>query len=111
LERRPRARSQDERAFLAIGEGAERWLRKAAADGVAHVRRKMTEAVDLSKLHGTEDVNRALETCAKAGRFADGDLARILAHQQTTGGELILFPRGEDSSLQASTRAWEGFGA
>jgi len=72
----------------------------------------MTEAVDLSKLHGTEDVNRALETCAKAGRFADGDLARILAHQQQSGGELVLFPaRGEDSSLQTSTRAWEGFGA
>jgi transposase len=114
LERRPRARSQDERAFLAIGDGAERWLRKAAGDGVAHVRRKMTEAVDLSKLHGVPDVNRALETCAKAGRFADGDLARILAHQQRAGagGELVLFPgRGEDSSLQASTKAWEGFGA
>jgi len=114
LERRPRARSQDEKQFLRIGEGAERWLRKAAGDGVAHVRRKMTEAVDLSKLHGTEDVNRALDTCANAGRFADGDLARILAHQQRTGagGELVLFPgRGEDSSLQASTKAWEGFGA
>jgi hypothetical protein len=114
LERRPRARSQDEKAFLRIGEGAERWLRKAAGDGVAHVRRKMTEAVDLSKLHGTEQVNRALQTCANAGRFADGDLARILAHQQQAGagGELVLFPgRSEDSSLQASTKAWEGFGA
>ena len=78
------------------------------------VRRKMTEAVDLSKLHGTEQVNRALQTCANAGRFADGDLARILAHQQQAGagGELVLFPgRSEDSSLQASTKAWEGFGA
>ena len=111
MERRPRARSRDEKQFLQIGEGAERWLRKAAGDGVAHVRRKMTEAVDLSKLHGGEDVNRALGTCAKAGRFADGDLARILAHQQQSGGELILFPRGEDSSLQTSTRVWEGFGA
>jgi hypothetical protein len=73
----------------------------------------MIEAVDLSKLHGTEPVNRALETCASAGRFADGDLARILTHQQqTAGGEVLPFPaRGEDSSLQRSTRAWEGFGA
>lgn len=111
LERRPRARSQDERAFLAIGDGAERWLRHAAAEGTPRLRRKIAEAIDLSKLHGKPAANRALEACARAGRFADGDLARILAHQQQTGGELILFPRGEENSLQASTRAWEGFGA
>lgn len=113
LERRPRARSQDERAFLQIGAGAERWLRRAAAEGAPRLRRKMIEAVDLSKLHGSEQVNRALDTCAQAGRFADGDLARILAHQHRhDGGELVQFPaRSEDSSLQSSTRAWEGFGA
>jgi hypothetical protein len=42
----------------------------------------MAEAVDLAKLHGNEQVDRALATCADAGRFADGDLAAILAHQQ-----------------------------
>lgn len=113
LARRPRARGADDKAFLQIGDGAERWLRRAAGEGVAQVRRKMAEAVDLAKLHGAADVNRALETCAKAGRFGDGDLARILAHQQATaaGGELVLFPaRGEDSSLQTSTKAWEGLG-
>ena len=113
LERRPRAHSQDEKQFLQIGPGAERWLRRAAADGTPRLRRKLTEAVDLSKLHGAEPVNRALETCAQAGRFADGDLARIIAHHhQRDGGQLVPFPtRGEDSSLQASTKAWEGFGA
>ena len=70
----------------------------------------MAEAVDLAKLHGTVEVERALKTCADAGRFADGDLASILAHQQATG-ELILFPaRSEERSLQRSTRSWEGFG-
>jgi transposase len=112
LERRPKARGEDERAFLAIGQGAERWLRRGAAEGVVRLRRKMAEAVDLSKIHGSDTVNQALEACARAGRFADGDLARILAHQQRAGGELVLFPgRSEESSLQASTRAWEGFGA
>lgn len=110
LARRPRARNQDERAFLAIGEGAERWLRRAAGEGVPRVRRKIAEAVDLSKLHGKDAVNQALEACARAGRFADGDLARILAHQQQTSGKLILLPRGEDSSLQVSTRAWKSLG-
>jgi hypothetical protein len=70
----------------------------------------MAEAVDLAKLHGNQHVDRALGTCAEAGRFADGDLAAILAHQQSQG-ELIPFPvRSEEKSLQRSTRSWEGFG-
>ena len=56
----PRARSAEERAFLALGEGAERWLIAAAAAGAQRVRRKMAEAIDLAKLHGTEQVERAL---------------------------------------------------
>jgi hypothetical protein len=111
LERRPRARSEEERAFLALGPGAERWLISAAAAGAQRVRRKTVEAVDLAKLHGTVEVERALEACAHAGRFGDGDLAAILAHQQQAGGELIPFPvRSEDHSLQRSTKSWEGLG-
>jgi transposase len=112
LERRPRARSSEEREFLAIGEGAERWLKRAAAEGTARIRRKMCEAVDLAKLHGTGPVNEALERCAAYGRFGDGDLASVLAHQQqTAGGELLLFPaRCEQHSLQGSTRRWERLG-
>jgi transposase len=111
LERTPRARSADERAFLALGPGAERWLIQAAAAGAQRVRRKMAEAVDLAKLHGTDEVEHALRACADAGRFGDGDLAAILAHhRQQAGGELILFPRSEEHSLQRSTRSWEGLG-
>ena len=109
LERRPRARNREEQAFLALGDGAERWLIKAAAAGAQRVRRKMAEAVDLAKLHDKGEVERALRTCADAGRFADGDLAAILAHQHTSG-EVILFPAPEERSLQRSTRSWEGFG-
>ena len=69
----------------------------------------MAEAIDLAKLHGSQEIECALRTCADAGRFADGDLAAILAHQQTTG-ELLLFPAPEERSLQRSTRSWEGFG-
>ena len=54
LERRPRARTIEERAFLTLGEGAEAWLIKAAAAGAQRVRRKMAEAIDLAKLHGTD---------------------------------------------------------
>jgi hypothetical protein len=111
LERRPKPRSVEERAFLALGDGAERWLIKAAAAGAQRVRRKMTEALDLAKLHGPERVERALGTCAGAGRFADGDLEAILAHQQQAAA-VIALPAGpsEERSLQSSTRSWEGFG-
>jgi len=111
LQRRPRGRSDEERAFLGLGDGAEAWLIQAGAAGAQRVRRKMAEAVDLAKLHGIEEVDRALKRCADAGRFGDGDLATILTHQQQAGGELIPFPaRSEEHSLQRSTRSWEGLG-
>jgi len=111
LERKPRARSGEEQAFLGLGPGAEAWLVKAAASGATRVRRKLAEAVDLAKLHGSADVEHALAVCADAGRFADGDLAAILAHHQA--GKVIPFPTtaSEERSLQRSTQAWEGFGA
>jgi transposase len=110
LERKVRARGSEENEFLAIGPGAERWLRRAAAEGTARIRRKMAEAVDLAKLHGHQQVSDALERCAAYGRFGDGDLASILAHQQQA--KVIPLPQraAEDASLQASTRSWEGFG-
>ena len=111
LERKP-ARPQQRGA----GVPCDRRRRRAVAEagrrgGNARIRRKMAEAVDLAKLHGTGPVNEALERCASYGRFADGDLASILAHHQQAGGELIPFPaRSEDHSLQRSTRRWEGLG-
>lgn len=110
LERRPRARGSEEAAFLALGPGAEQWLIKAAAAGAGRVRRKLVEAVDLAKLHGSEEVERALAICADADRFADGDLAAVLAHE--AAGTVIPFPTrtSEEQTLQRSTQAWEGFG-
>jgi transposase len=108
LERRPRAQSADEQAFLQIGTGAERWLVAAAAAGATRLRRKLAEAVALAKLHGSGDVDEALAVAADAGRFGDGDLAAILAHR---GAQVIEFPaRVSEQSLQRSTRSWERFG-
>ena len=111
LERQPNAKSAQERAFLAVGPGANAWLIAAAAAGAARVRRKMAEAVDLAKLHAAADVDDALAAAAAAGRFGDGDLAAILAHQQA-GARVIEFPEraSEQQSLQSSTRSWEGYG-
>ncbi len=70
----------------------------------------MAEAVDLAKLHGEQEVAHALELCAQAGRFGEGDLAAILSHHQA--GNVIPFPvrASEEQTLQRSTRSWEGFG-
>jgi len=110
LERKPRAASADEEAFLAIGPGAQAWLIAAAAAGASRVRRKTCEAVDLAKLHGVSEVDDALRAAARAGRFADGDLAAILAHHDSA--KVIAFPAkaNEQQSLQRSTAAWEGYG-
>jgi transposase len=109
LERKPRARSTEEQAFLQVGPGAEKWLIAAAAAGTSKLRRKLAEATALAKLHGPDAVNEALSVAADAERFGDGDLAAILAHHR--GGQVIAFPRAsETQSLQRSTRAWEGFG-
>ena len=81
----PRARTEEERAFLTLGDGAEAWLIKAAAAGAQRVRRKMAEAIDLAKLHGTVEVDRALKACADAGRFGDGDLASDFRPRRPAG--------------------------
>jgi transposase len=109
LERRPKASTREEQAFLEIGPGAAEWLTRAAAAGAVRLRRKVAEAVALAKLHGPSDVDEALAAAAAAGRFGEGDLAAILAHR---GARVIEFPAraSEQASLQRSTRSWEGFG-
>jgi transposase len=110
LERRPKAGTVDEQAFLQSGPGAAEWLTRAAAAGAVRLRRKIAEAVALAKLHGAGDVDEALAAAAMAGRFGERDLAAILAHR---GAQVIEFPAraSEQTSLQRSTRSWEGFGA
>jgi hypothetical protein len=107
-ERPPRAHTAEEAAFLALGPGAAAWLTEAGASGVRRVRRKMAEAVALAKLHGVADVDQALRTAALAGRFADNDVIRILAHQRENDAEPTR--ASETHSLQPGTSAWSAFG-
>jgi hypothetical protein len=107
LGRTPKARSQAEARFLAIGDGAGLWLAEAA--GATRVRAKMAQAVQLAALHGAAATDRALGQAAAAGRFADGDLTAILAHQASAaGGEPSR--AGEQSSLAQGTAGWARHG-
>lgn len=109
LHRTPRARTAEETAFLALGDGATLWLTEAAAAGTSRVRAKMAEAVALAKLVGAAPVGWALGHAAVTGRFAEGDLASILAHQaRSRPGP--THTAGPDRSLSQGTGGWADLG-
>jgi hypothetical protein len=105
-----RPRDEAEVAFLALGDGAERWLREACAVGAARIRTKMSQAVELAALVGGGLVDRALGMAALAGRFGEGDVASIVEHLERGRPADELVSADEGFSAQAGTGAWEGFG-
>ncbi len=109
LERTPVAANDAERDFLAIGSGAALWLKEAGEVGVSRVRAKMADAVTTAALAGTEAVDWALGHAAIHDRFAEGDLAAILAHR-AGGRPATSRVAGDDHTLQGGTSRWEGFG-
>jgi hypothetical protein len=85
------------------------WLAEAAAAGATRVRAKMAQATQLAALHGAAATDRALGQAAAAGRFADRDLASILAHQAAAaGGEPSR--AGEQHTLAQGTSGWARHG-
>lgn len=109
LHRTPRPRTAEEAEFCAIGDGARLWLVEAAGAGATRVRRKMAQAVALSKLHGCEQVDWALGQAAVHGRFAEKDLPSILEHAATAAQG----PRrtaDEAGSLAQGTTGWTALG-
>ena len=63
----------------------------------------------LAKLAGGHAVDEALGQAALHGRFAEGDLASIVAHRAAEGAG-GLSRASEAHSLQPGTSAWEDFG-
>ena len=107
---RPRPRTQAEAEFLAIGDGAQRWLAEAAASGASRIRSKMARAVELAAVVGAGKVDAALGLAAIACRFADGDLASIIDHlaAERTPGEVVI--AGQAHSAQPGTSGWARLG-
>jgi hypothetical protein len=105
-----RPRDDTERAFLVLGDGAERWLREACSTGVARIRAKMARAVELAALVGATPVDRALGMAALAGRFEENDLASILEHLGRHDAVADLVSADEAFSAQSGTAVWERFG-
>ena len=92
-----------------MGEGAEAWLRAAAQAGTLKIRAKMQHALDLADYLGAGEVDAALAAAAARQRFEHDDLISILNHRRAAGpgSPTAAF---DAPSLQAGTRAWEGFG-
>ncbi|MGH7611413.1 MAG: Mu transposase domain-containing protein, partial [Candidatus Dormibacteria bacterium] len=107
LRPRPRPRTEEEEAFLALGGGAETWLRLAAAQGVARIRTKMAGAVMLAAGIGVEPVAAALERAALAGRFGERDLVAIVDYHGRDRAQVIA---EEAYSVQEGTGSWADFG-
>jgi len=109
LARTPKPRTAAEAQFLAIGDGAGLWLAEAAAAGAARVRAKMAAAVQLAALHGPGAVDQALGQAATAGRFAESDLAAIIAHQAAAAAG-PAYQAGEQRTLAQGTGGWARHG-
>jgi hypothetical protein len=107
LARRPRARNDAERAFLALGEGAQRYLVEAAASGARRIEARMADAVTLASLHGRPRLDAALGLAAMAGRFSEGDLGSILVHGAAAA--MVPLPPAEHS-LSGGTHMWSALG-
>jgi transposase len=106
----PRPRTEAEAVFLAIGDGAHRWLAEAAASGAARIRTKMARAVELAAIVGADRVDAALGLAAIAGRFADGDLASIIDHLAAEGAAAGVVIADEAHSVQPGTSGWARLG-
>jgi transposase len=78
--RGPRPRTDIERAFLALGEPAEAFIRAGAAAGSTMLPKEITVIVaDLLPAHDPADIARALSRATRFGRFKAADVAAILA--------------------------------
>ena len=107
--RGPRARSDAEREFLALGEPAEAFIRQGAAAGVATMSKEIIEIVaDLLPAHGPDAVTKAITRAARFGRFRAGDVRSILAigpaaQEPADAGDrvVISLPSSEVRSLDA----------
>jgi len=110
LHREPKASNTSEAEFLALGDAAALWLKEAAAQGTSRIRVKMAHAVSLAKLTTPGRVGWALGHAAVYQRFAEGDLASILAANPNPDAPPARRAT-EDRSLTQGTAGWATLGA
>jgi hypothetical protein len=78
-QRAVRARSAAEKAFLALGDEAEAFLRAAAAAGTPRLARHIADIAALEAAHGRDALVAALARAVQFRRFTAEDVRAILA--------------------------------
>ena len=77
--RAPRAKTQTEREFLALGAVAEQFLVGAAAAGVSKLPGELAQILTLRAAHGHDPLLAALTRAVEFGRWRADDVRSILA--------------------------------
>lgn len=77
--RAARPRTDNEKAFLALGEVAERWLTGSAASGNTRLAGDLADLAALRAAHGEDAVAAALERATAFRRWRAADVRAILA--------------------------------
>jgi len=72
-----RPRTDTERAFLALGDEAEEYLRAAAARGTSRLGERIDEALTLAATRGEHTARAVLARATRFARFGFGDLESI----------------------------------
>ena len=74
-----RPKTAAEKAFFALGEVAEQFIKGAAAAGVPRLASELADIVALEAAHGREQLTAALGRAVTFGRFRAADIRSILA--------------------------------
>lgn len=90
-----RPKSASERAFVALGPAAERFLRAAAAAGTARLASELSEIASLEAAFGRDHLVAALDRATAHRRFRSADVRAII-----TAGEGVMSATAPGAPLQ-----------
>ncbi|GAA3722588.1 hypothetical protein GCM10022224_104380 [Nonomuraea antimicrobica] len=93
--RAARARTESEKAFLALGPAAESWLTGSAASGNTRLAADLVELAALQAAHGDDTLIAALERATRFRRWRAEDVRSVLAAgagtpQPTAAGDALI---------------------
>jgi transposase len=113
--RAPRARTDTEKAFLALGPAAEAFLKGAAAAGVTKLGVELEDLAGLEAAYGRDALVAGLERAVAFGRWRAADVRSILAAgtgapTPTAPGEALLVPLPIVPTRPLSAYAIDGIG-
>lgn len=103
-----RAKTEAEKAFCALGDIAEEFIRRAAAAGASKLASDLKELAALESAHGRDVLVAALEVAVEFGRYRASDVRSIIeagqaVHRPVAPGEAVILdmPKASTRPLSA----------